>query len=78
VSTPPLSRFAAAPAPSDLVVLLEDRPGDALARGQVGSVVEVRADGVVVLFRDGAGAPIARVSVRPEALLKLRYGPVGR
>jgi hypothetical protein len=60
----------------DVVALLADRPSDALARGQVGTVVETLQKGsVLVEFSDETGHPYAIVSCTAADLLVLHYHP---
>jgi len=60
----------------DVVALLADRPSDALARGQVGTVVEtLQNDAVLVEFSDDAGRPYAIVPCAASDLLVLHYHP---
>lgn len=60
----------------DVVALLADRPGDALARGQVGTVIETFAeDTVLVEFSDDHGKAYAITPCRRDALLVLHYEP---
>lgn len=66
----------------DVVALLEDVPEEGLGRGEVGTVVEVFADGpdlpgaLLVEFSDRTGAAYAFADLRPEQLMKLRYREV--
>ncbi len=60
----------------DVVALMEDLPERALARGQVGTVVERLAPGVYeVEFSDDEGRTYAEVAVRGDQLLVLHYEP---
>ncbi len=60
--------------PHDVVALLADLPDRGLRRGQVGTVVEVLAAGVVeVEFSDDEGRAFASVAVRDDQFLVLRY-----
>ncbi len=61
----------------DVIALLQARPQDGLALGQVGPVVEVYSpDSFKVEFLDSQGRTIALAPVkRPEVLL-LRHEPV--
>jgi hypothetical protein len=64
------------PALLDAVALLVDRPSDGLARGQVGTVVELLdADHYLVEFSDDDGRAYAIVPCRPLDLLVLQYEP---
>lgn len=61
---------------TDVVALTEDLPGRGLRRGQVGTVVETLAAGVVeVEFSDDEGRAYASVALKAEQLLPLRYEP---
>jgi Domain of unknown function (DUF4926) len=58
----------------DVVALLEDRPKEGLAAGQVGTVVEVHAPGVFeVEFLDSQGRTVALAEFRREELLALKH-----
>jgi hypothetical protein len=59
----------------DVVALLVDLPGQALGRGQVGTVVEVLAGAVEVEFSDDEGRTYAQAALRPDQLLVLHYHP---
>jgi hypothetical protein len=60
----------------DVVALLADRPSEALARGQVGTVVETLPnEAVLVEFSDDAGRPYAIVPCGRSDLLVLHYQP---
>lgn len=55
-----------------VVALLEDRPGQGLVRGQVGTIVEQRAPDVFeVEFSDDHGRIYAMASLRSSQLLRL-------
>lgn len=59
-----------------VVALLDDRPADKLARGQVGTVVEFLADDkVLVEFSDDTGRPYAVVPFAATDLLILHHEP---
>ena len=59
-----------------VVALLEDVPDQGLRRGQVGTVVEVLADGVYeVEFADDDGRSFAELALTSEQLLALYYAP---
>ena len=59
-----------------VVALLEDRPGEGLARGQVGVIVGEWAPGVYeVEFCDDDGKAYAMVALKAEQLMPLRYKP---
>ena len=60
----------------DVVALLEDVPEKSLARGQVGTVVEVLdAANLLVEFSDDEGRPYAITPVPQTQLLVLHYVP---
>ncbi len=60
----------------DVVALVEDVPGEALQRGQVGTIVEQLAPGVYeVEFSDNEGRTYASTALRAEQLLLLRHEP---
>jgi hypothetical protein len=60
----------------DVVALLADRPAEGLARGQVGTVVEVLdGNAVLVEFSDDAGRAYALAPCPPSSLLVLHYEP---
>lgn len=64
------------PAVLDVVALLADRPGEGLARGQVGTVVEsLDALTVLVEFADDQGHAYAVVPCERSDLLVLHYLP---
>ena len=59
------------------VALLRDLPGQGLARGQVGTVVEIlSADAVEVEFSDDEGRTYATAAVPVEDLVPLRHAPL--
>jgi hypothetical protein len=59
-----------------VVALLEDLADHALARGQVGTVVECLAPGVYeVEFSDDNGRTYATLPLRADQLLPLRHEP---
>lgn len=59
-----------------VVALLDDRSADKLARGQVGTVVELLADDrVLVEFSDDTGRPYAVVPCAASDLLVLHHEP---
>jgi len=61
----------------DVVVLLADAPGEGLARGQVGTVVEQLDDKVLLVeFSDDQGRAYAVVPCPRSELLVLHYVPV--
>jgi hypothetical protein len=58
----------------DVVALLADLQADGLARGQVGTVVELLApDSVLVEFSDDDGKAYAVAACPTDKLLVLRY-----
>ncbi len=58
----------------DVVAQLEDQPNENLVAGQVGTVVEVHAPGVVeVEFLDAEGRTVALAEFRREQLLVLKH-----
>jgi hypothetical protein len=61
----------------DVVALTDDLPEHGLARGQVGTIVEVLApDAYEVEFCDEQGQTYASVGIQAEKLMVLRYRPV--
>ena len=59
-----------------VVALLEDRPGEGLARGQVGVIVGEWAPGVYeVEFCDDDGKAYAMVALKAEQLMPLLHKP---
>ena len=61
----------------DVVALTDDLPEARLVRGQVGTVVEELAPGVLeVEFSDNEGRTYATAAVREDALIVLHYAPV--
>lgn len=64
------------PAQHDVVALLTDLPAKQLARGQVGTVVEILdSDTVLVEFSDDDGRAYAIVPVSTSQVLLLHYEP---
>jgi hypothetical protein len=62
-----------------VVALLEDLPEHGLVRGQVGTVVEIWAEGVFeVEFSDDQGATYAMVALKAEQLMKLIHEPANQ
>jgi hypothetical protein len=58
----------------DVVALLENKPAEGLVAGQVGTVVEVLAPGVVeVEFLDANGRTVALVELKRMELLVLKH-----
>lgn len=62
----------------DVVALIVDLPESNLFRGQVGTVVEVLADGTAleVEFSDRDGRTYESLGLRPEQVMVLHYAPV--
>ena len=59
-----------------VVALIEDKPGENLVRGQVGTVVEIMGPDVYeVEFSDDAGQTYASVALRGSQLLRLQHEP---
>ncbi len=60
----------------DAVALTVDLPERDLARGQVGSVVEILEPGVFEIeFSDDSGRTYAELALRAEQLMVLHYAP---
>lgn len=62
----------------DVVAITVDLPNYKLRRGQVGTVVEILADGAAyeVEFCDREGRTYELVGLRPEQIMVLHYAPV--
>jgi len=61
----------------DVVALTEDLPERGLRRGQVGTVVELLAEGVYeVEFSDNNGRTYATLALRADQLMILHHQPV--
>jgi hypothetical protein len=62
----------------DVVALIVDVPEYNLWRGQVGTVVEILADGTAfeVEFSDRSGRTYESIGLRPEQIMVLRFEPV--
>ena len=61
----------------DVVALTEDLPERGLRRGQVGTVVELLAEGVCeVEFSDNDGRTYATLALRADQLMVLHHQPV--
>ena len=62
----------------DVVALTVDLPDHELCRGQVGTIVEILADGAAceVEFCDREGRTYESVGLRPEQIMVLHYEPV--
>jgi hypothetical protein len=61
----------------DVVALMEDLPERGLARGQVGTLVELLAPGVFeVEFCDNEGRTYANLALRANQLMVLHYQPI--
>ncbi len=59
----------------DTVALIEAIPAKHLQRGQVGTVVEILAEGVFeVEFSDEHGEPYAMLPLRQEQVMRLHFG----
>ncbi|MCG6133074.1 MAG: DUF4926 domain-containing protein [Nostoc sp. LLA-1] len=61
----------------DIVALTEDIPEYNLLRGQVGTIVEILADGVAfeVEFSDRNGQTYESVGLRPAQIMVLHFEP---
>ena len=61
----------------DVVALTTDLPEENLWRGQVGTVVEILADGAAfeVEFSDQQGRTYESLGLRPEQFMVLRFEP---
>ena len=61
----------------DVVALTADLPNYKLWRGQVGTIVEILADGVAfeVEFCDREGRTYESVGLRPDQIMVLHYEP---
>ena len=61
----------------DIVALTVDLPNDNLWRGQVGTVVEILANGQAfeVEFSDRSGRTYESLGLRPEEIMILRFEP---
>jgi hypothetical protein len=61
----------------DVVALTVDRPQDNLWRGQVGTIVEILADGAAfeVEFSDRDGRVYESLGLRPEQIMVLHFEP---
>lgn len=61
----------------DVVALTVDLPDYKLWRGQVGTIVEILADGAAfeVEFYDRAGRTYESVGLRPDQIMVLHYEP---
>ena len=62
----------------DIVALTEDIPEQDLWQGQVGTVVDILADGTAyeVEFSDRNGRTYASLGLRPDQLMVLHYEPM--
>ncbi len=62
----------------DIVALTIDLPEYNLLRGQVGTIVEILADGAAfeVEFSDRNGQTYESVGLRPEQIIVLHFEPV--
>lgn len=63
----------------DVVALTVDLPEHGLWHGQVGTVVEILADGAAfeVEFSDRNGRTYESLGLRPDQIMVLRFEPVG-
>jgi hypothetical protein len=61
----------------DIVALTVDLPQCHLRRGQVGTVIEILADGTAfeVEFNDREGCTYESLGLRPEQIMVLHYEP---
>lgn len=61
----------------DIIALIVNLPEYHLGRGQVGTVVDILAEGKAyeVEFSDRAGRTYESVGLRPEQMIVLRYEP---
>ena len=64
----------------DIVTLTEDLPERNLWRGQVGTIVDVFANGTAfeVEFSDGDGRVYDSLGLRPEQMMGLYFEPISR
>ncbi|BAZ51782.1 hypothetical protein NIES4103_44400 [Nostoc sp. NIES-4103] len=62
----------------DVIALTVDLPKHSLRRGQVGTVVEILADGAAfeVEFSDRNGRTYESIGLRPEQFMVLHFEPV--
>lgn len=61
----------------DVVALVDERRGEGLLAGQVGTIVEVLDEDVFeVEFCDDEGKTYASLALRSEQLMVLHYSPV--
>ena len=60
----------------DIVALLEERPKDGMASGQVGTIVELHSpEAFDVEFLDSSGRTIGLVTLKRSEVLLLRHEP---
>jgi hypothetical protein len=60
----------------DVIALLKDIPGERLAKGQVGTIVEELAGGAYeVEFADKKGKTIASVALETQDIMLLHFEP---
>lgn len=61
----------------DVVTLMEDLPEYRLSRGQVGTIVEILAQGKAfeVEFADRHGRAYESIGLKPEQIMALRFEP---
>ncbi|BAU11539.1 hypothetical protein LEP3755_20380 [Leptolyngbya sp. NIES-3755] len=64
----------------DVVALTVDLPEYNLLRGQVGTVVDILANGAAfeVEFSDRSGRTYESIGIRPENLMQLHFEPISR
>lgn len=62
----------------DVITLIVDLPEYNLWRGQVGTIVEILADGQAfeVEFSDSQGRTYESLGLRPDQMMLLRFNPV--
>ncbi len=61
----------------DVIALTIDLPEHNLRRGQVGTIVEILADGKAfeVEFSDSRGRTFESIGIKPEQMMMLHYEP---
>ena len=62
----------------DVIALTNDLPEHNLRRGQVGTIVEILANGNAfeVEFSDSNGRTFESIGIKPEQMMLLHYEPV--